>query len=67
MIVKINNEVEALPKENMTVTTLIEWKKINPQGTAIAINNKLIKRNIWDSTIIKESDDITIITASYGG
>lgn len=67
MTIKINDESANLPKDDLTVTELVKWKEINPQGTAVAVNDKLIKRDLWDSTIIKDGDDITIITASYGG
>lgn len=67
MTVLINNQPEKLPSELMTVEDFVKWKRINPQGTAIAVNDKLIKQNVWSVTQLKDMDQITVISAAYGG
>lgn len=67
MNVFINNVATEVPKEVLTLEDLVRWKNINPQGTAIALNDKLIKQNLWNLTTIKELDQITIISAAFGG
>ena len=67
MTVFINDNPVNLPNDYMTIADLVKWKEIPSQGTAIAINNKLIKQENWKITNLKDQDRITIISASYGG
>ena len=51
----------------MTVAEFVAWKDIKPLGTAIAINDKIIKKALWDSTTFQDLDRVTVITAAFGG
>ncbi|RKS96816.1 sulfur carrier protein ThiS [Chryseobacterium defluvii] len=37
------------------------------KGIAIALNNRIIPRSDWATTILKDQDSILIITATQGG
>lgn len=37
------------------------------KGIAIALNNRIIPRSDWTTTILKDQDSILIITATQGG
>lgn len=67
MTILLNDTLTRLPKKTLTVADLVEWKELKPQGTAIAINDKLIKQAQWSITQLKEMDNVTIISAAYGG
>lgn len=67
MIIIYNNVNEQLPKEVKTLAELAELKKIPAHGSAIAVNDKLIKRDLWNVTVLKELDRVTVITAAFGG
>ena len=67
MIVIYNNETLSLPNDNMTLSDLAKWKNISLQGTAIAINDKLIKKDNWETTYLNNLDRVTVITAAFGG
>ena len=67
MTIFYNNNPENLPCDSMTVEDLATLKNIPQQGTAIAINDKLIKRDQWSVTPLKDLDRVTIITAAFGG
>lgn len=56
-----------VPKEITTLAQLAAWKKIPNQGSAIALNDKLIKKELWSVTNFNNLDRITVITAAYGG
>ena len=37
------------------------------KGIAVAVNNKVVPRTKWNSYILNEKDNITIIKATQGG
>ncbi|MCH5225245.1 MAG: sulfur carrier protein ThiS [Muribaculaceae bacterium] len=67
MTIFYNNEPMELQGENITLTQLAEKKNIPSQGAAIAINDKLIKKDLWGVTILKPLDRVVVITAAFGG
>lgn len=67
MKVFLNDNIVDLPDEYMTIADLIKWKNIPSQGTAIALNNKLIKQDKWSVTDLHVNDHITVISAAFGG
>lgn len=67
MIIYINDNPERLPNDYMTVADLVKWKEIPSQGTAIAINNKLIKQEQWSVKSLQDQDHVTVISAAFGG
>ncbi|MCM1153225.1 MAG: sulfur carrier protein ThiS [Muribaculum sp.] len=67
MKVYINNETLQLPAQILTVENLMKWKQIPEQGTAIAVNDKLVMKRNWSATLLHEDDRITVITAAFGG
>jgi len=67
MNIIFNNIQLKLPAEVMTVAELASWKNIKPQGTAIAVNDRIIRKEIWKSTILKPLDRVTVISAAFGG
>lgn len=67
MRVKINNETIDLPNEQINIRNLLKKRGINENGTAIAINGRLVERAKWDIIFLVENDDIIIITAAFGG
>lgn len=67
MTVYINNEAVRLPSENMTVAELLTWRHKDRGGTAVAVNDKIVKRAQQEMTYLKEDDKITLISATFGG
>ncbi len=67
MKITVNNEVLDTPSPEMNVRELLEWRNIPSAGTAVAVDNKLVPRDKWDSRYIKEDETITIISAAFGG
>lgn len=67
MIIFLNNEPLDVPGDSITVADLMEFKNIKPQATAIAINNKIIRKDAWNVTAIPENSHVTVITAAFGG
>lgn len=67
MTIKFNNEYIILPSELMKVSEFLKWKEIPAEGTAIAINGRLLNHSKWDITVLNENDDVVIISAAFGG
>lgn len=67
MTIILNNLPQKLPSELMTVAEFVEWKLIKPQGTAIAINDRIVARVKWEQTRFNHMDRVTVISAAFGG
>ncbi len=68
MELKINNQTKYFATDNLTVQALLDLEIPEKQnGIALAINNTVIPKSHWNSHLIKETDDILIISATQGG
>lgn len=67
MRIKINNEACELSEYELTIADLLTLRHIPLGGTAVAINNKLITREKWETTCVKDGDALTVISAAFGG
>lgn len=67
MDIILNNIPTVLPDAVMTVADLAEWKDISPRGTAIAVNDRVVKKELWKCTHLNPLDRITVISAAFGG
>lgn len=63
---KINGKDYSLP-EGSTVAQLAAALNIPEKGTAIAVNNKIVLKQDWATTTLADSDNVTVISAAYGG
>jgi len=67
MNIILNNIPTKLPDDYMSVENLVEWKGIKKQGTAIAVNDIIVRKDDWELTKLHELDRVTIISAAFGG
>lgn len=67
MTITINGKSQRLPEKISSLQQLSEYKSIPIQGTAIAINGKLVKSDKWPVTNLSEGDILLVISAAYGG
>ncbi|MBN2165283.1 MAG: sulfur carrier protein ThiS [Marinilabiliaceae bacterium] len=65
MHIVVNNQTQKVSSSNLS--QLLTELNLPVQGIAIAVNNKIVSRDCWDSTFIREHDHITIIKATRGG
>ena len=61
------NQKEIEVQDNISVKELLEIQQIAIEGTAIAIDNKLVPKNEWNDRILTDGNKITIIRATFGG
>lgn len=67
MTILYNDQPLTLPDKNITLEDLANLKDVPKQGTAIALNDKLITKAKWSVTTLKDFDRITVISAAFGG
>ena len=61
------NQKEIEVQDSISVKELLDMQQISIEGTAIAIDNKLVPKNEWTDRILTEGNKITIIRATFGG
>ena len=67
MTITLNDKTETLPKEKMSIADLLEWKEIKSEGTAVAIDDRLVNRQKWTETFLTDGMNVTVISAAFGG
>lgn len=67
MNIILNNVPFQLPSVDTTVLELLNSKGISHAGTAVSVNDKLVRHSEWDSTKLSEGDRVVIISAAFGG
>lgn len=68
MVVYLNNkQFDFTDVKSISEIIAQELNLINPKGVAIAVNQEVIPRAVWDQYLVKENDKVTIIKATQGG
>jgi len=63
----INNKEYQLPLPQNILELLNSLNIEADKGVAIAINNTVIPKNIWDNYLVNDNDKLLIIKAAQGG
>ena len=67
MNIRVNNKAHQIPHSqclNVLIGDLIKEKQ---NGIAVAVNNKVVSMELWNTTLLNENDHVTIIQATQGG
>lgn len=67
MRITINNKPIEISEITISLEQLMVKQNVKNNGTAVAINNMIVKHDQWDDTLIKDGDSITVISAAFGG
>lgn len=68
MKITINNVIENLSSKNQfSITDILEQKKFSFKMLVIKLNGKLIKKDEYNSTYVKDGDIVDIIHLISGG
>ena len=68
MELKINQQVKQFNAESLSVQSLLDLEIPHKQnGIAVAINNTVVPKIKWNEFLVKETDEILIISATQGG
>jgi thiamine biosynthesis protein ThiS len=67
MRIKLNNRIEDLNVDRISVLELIQLKNFTFRLLVTKINNRLVKKEERESTFITEGDDVLILHMISGG
>jgi sulfur carrier protein len=67
MKITLNTEEVVFEKDTMTVTGLLEEKKLSFRMRMVKINGRLIKKDQYDQEKILDGDDVQVIYLMSGG
>ncbi len=63
----VNNKEYLTDSNELTVAGLLKEIQSQTAGVAVAVNNKVVRKVAWDTTMLADGDNITVITAVCGG
>ena len=63
----VNQKEISIGSQHITLAELVEQIQLPPVGIAIAVNNKVVRKADWGSTVLRDGDCLTVITAVCGG
>lgn len=67
MTIQINDEQKVVP-EGITVNDVVlSILQLNSAGMAIAINDSIVPRHLWESSQLQPNDKMLVIKAASGG
>ncbi|GAA4611007.1 sulfur carrier protein ThiS [Actinoallomurus liliacearum] len=66
MKITVNGSERDAP-EGSSVAGVVASLTEHPTGVAVALNDEVVPRTDWKTTILRESDRIEVLTAVQGG
>jgi thiamine biosynthesis protein ThiS len=67
MIITLNNRTESFECTSMTMEKLMEIKNFTYKKIIVKVNNKIVEPHEYDTTIIKENDNVVVLHLLAGG
>jgi sulfur carrier protein len=64
--VKLNGEPRELPDDS-TIAQAVAELTTAPAGVAAAVNGDVVPRGSWDATLLRDGDQVEVVTAVQGG
>jgi thiamine biosynthesis protein ThiS len=67
MKIILNNKEEEFIGDQFTISELLKVKKFTFKMLVIKVNNQLVKKAEYDSTMVKDGDDVMVLHLISGG
>ena len=68
MQIKINGEIEKIAETNLTITRLLEIKKVeSPELVSVSLNNEIVERAHYETIKISDNDTVEFLYFMGGG
>ena len=66
MQIVVNDKASQLPN-NSTIHELLASKYITPESVMVCINGEIIGRSFWETSMLKDGDNVEVIRIVGGG
>ncbi len=67
MKIKLNNRQEEFDRNSMTIRELLDEKNFTFKMLVIKINNKLVRKEDYDTSLVHDGDDVCVLHLISGG
>jgi thiamine biosynthesis protein ThiS len=67
MQITLNNKIEVFPNETLTIKEILELKKFTYPKLIVKLNDVIIENQDFESTFVKEGDNLMILHLLAGG
>ena len=67
MKIILNNKEELFESDHFTINELLHIKKFTFKMLVIKVNGQLIKKNEYDTAMVKDGDDVMVLHLISGG
>jgi len=67
MRIRLNNKTEEFEEDDMTLAELIRLKNFSFHLLVTKVNNKLIKKDERENTIVNDGDEVLVLHMISGG
>jgi thiamine biosynthesis protein ThiS len=67
MQITLNNKIEVFPNETLTIKEILELKKFTYPKLIVKLNDVIIENQDFESTFLKEGDNLIILHLLAGG
>lgn len=67
MQITLNNKIEVFPNETLTIKEILELKKFTYPKLIVKLNDVIIEKEDFESTFVKEGDNLMILHLLAGG
>lgn len=67
MEITLNNNIETFESDSFNITELLKLKNFTFRMLVIKVNEKVVKREEYDSVFVKNGDNVSVIHLISGG
>jgi len=67
MNITLNNRPENIDATELTMNQLLKYKNFTFRMLVIKINGKLVKKDAYDSTVVRDGDIVSVLHLVSGG
>ena len=67
MKITLNNRQEEFKANELSVSELLKLKNFTFKMLVVKINGKVVRKHEYDSAIVKDGDDVTVLHLITGG
>lgn len=66
MLISVNGKSWQV-EEGWSIAELLEKLQLHPLRVAVVLNQEIVKREYYETTLLKEADKVEIVTIMAGG